>query len=162
MKKDSPICFRVSSDLRESLAQIAKKDRRSLSSTIETILINYLKDKKAFHGFIRERRKYPRKDLSVSAVISQPESGTMGVGTIANISLDGVGVLIPKDFKQQILIDEQNSKFEIVFNIPVENKPIKLSCDSNRITDDKDIIHVGAYFIDADFKSYKTLQTYLT
>lgn len=162
MKKDSPICFRVNSDLRESLAQIARKDRRSLSSTIETILINYLKEKKAFHGFIRERRKYPRKDISASAVISQPQSGKMGVGTIANISLDGVGVLIPKDFKQQILIDEQNSKFEIVFNLPIENKPIKLSCDSNWIMDDEDIIHVGAYFIDADFKSYKALQTYLT
>ncbi|KQC08255.1 MAG: hypothetical protein APR62_04965 [Smithella sp. SDB] len=126
------------------------------------ILINFLKEKKAFHGIIKERRKYPRKDITVSAVISQSQYGKMGVGTIANISLDGVGVLIPKDFKQQIIIDEHNSKFEIVFNLPMENKPVKLSCDSNRITDDKDNIHVGAYFIDADFKSYKALQTYLT
>lgn len=162
MKKDTPICFRVSSNLRESIAQIAKKDRRTLSSTIEMILINYLKEKKAFHGIIKERRKYPRKDVSVAAVISQPQSGKMGVGTIANISLEGVGVLIPKDFKQQILIDEHNSKFDIVFNLPIENKPIKLSCDSNRIIDDEDNVHVGAYFIDADFKSYKALQTYLT
>jgi len=162
MKKDTPICFRVSSDLRESLVQIAKKDRRSLSSTIEMILINYLKEKKVFRGFIKERRKHPRKDISVPAVISQPQTGKMGVGTIANISLDGVGVLIPKDLMQQVLIDEQNSKFEIVFNLPMENKPIKLFCDSNRIIDDEDNVHVGACFIDADFKSYKALQSYLT
>jgi len=161
MKKDSPICFRASKDLRKSLTRIAKEDRRSLSSTIEKILNNYLKGRKAFQGVEKEKRQYPRKDLFVSAVINQPELEQMGIGAIADISLGGVKVLIPKDFKQKILIDAQNSKFEIIFNLPTENKPIRLSCESNRVVDDGDSTHVGASFVDADFKSYKTLQTYL-
>jgi hypothetical protein len=161
MKKDSLICFRASKDLHESLARVAKEDRRSLSSTIEMVLNNYLKERRAFPDVEKEKRQYPRKTLSVSAVINQPEPGQMGIGAITDISLGGVKVLIPKDFKQQILIDSQNSRFEIIFNLPTENKPIRMSCESNRVIDAEDSINVGAFFVDADFKSYKALQTYL-
>ncbi|MGP8154020.1 MAG: PilZ domain-containing protein [Smithella sp.] len=161
MKKDSLICFRASNDLHESLARVAKEDRRSLSSTIEMALNDYLKERKAFPGVEKEKRQYPRKTLSVPVVINQQEPGQMGVGSITDISLGGVKVLIPKDFKQQIRIDSQNSRFEIIFNLPIENKPIRLSCESNRVMDAEDSINVGALFVDADFKSYKALQNYL-
>ena len=161
MNKDSLICFRTSKDLHESLAQVAKEDRRSLSSTIEMALTKYLKERKAFQGVEKEKRQYPRKTLSVPAVLDQRELGQMAVGSIMEISLGGVKVIIPKDFKHQILIDSQGSKFEIVFNLPKENKPIKLFCESQRVVDAEDSIHVGASFVDADFKSYTALQTYL-
>ena len=161
MKKDSLICFRASKDLHESLAQVAKEGQRSLSSTIEMALTNYLKERKAFQSVEKEKRQYPRKILSVPAVINQEEHGQMGIGAITEISLGGVKVLIHKDFKNKILIDSQGSRFEIVFNLPTENKPIRLSCESARVVDAEDSIHVGASFVDADFKSYKALQTYL-
>ncbi|MGO9213322.1 MAG: PilZ domain-containing protein [Syntrophales bacterium] len=161
MKKGSHISFRTSKELLESLAQVAKEDRRSLSSTIERALTNYLKERKAFHGIEKEKRQYPRKALSVPAVINQQEPGKMGIGAITEISLGGVKVLIPKDFRHQIFIDSQGSRFEIVFNLPTENKPIRLSCESNRVVDAEDSIHVGALIVDADFKSYRALQTYL-
>jgi len=161
LKKDGHISFRASKELHESLARVAREDRRSLSSTIEIVLTNYLKGRKAFQGVEKERRQYPRKVLSVPAVINQQESGQTGIGAITEISLGGVRVLIPKDFKHQLLIDPQGSKFEIVFNLPAENRPIRLSCESNRVVDGEDGVQVGACFVDADFKNYKTLQTYL-
>ena len=161
MKKDGHISFRASKELHESLARVAREDRRSLSSTIEIVLTNYLKGRKAFQGVEKERRQYPRKVLSVPAVINQEESGQRGIGAIMEISLGGVRVLIPKDFKYQIPIDSRGSRFEIVFSLPAENKPIRLSCESNRVVDGEDGVQVGACFVDADFKSYKTLQTYL-
>jgi hypothetical protein len=161
LKKDGHISFRASKELHESLARVAREDRRSLSSTIEIVLTNYLKGRKAFQGVEKERRQYPRKVLSVPAVINQQESGQTGIGAITEISLGGVRVLIPKDFKHQILIDSRGSRFEIVFSLPAENKPIRLSCESARVVDAEDSIQVGAFFVDADFKSYKTLQTYL-
>ena len=85
----------------------------------------------------------------------------MGLAAITEISLGGVRFFIPKDFKNKILIDPQGSRFEIAFNLPTENKPIRLSCESTRVVDVEDSIHVGACFVDADFKSYKKLQTYL-
>ena len=41
MKKDAVICFRLSEELKRALEQIAKVERRSLSSTIENILYNF-------------------------------------------------------------------------------------------------------------------------
>ena len=161
MKKDSLICFRASKDLHQSLAQVAKEDRRSLSSTIEIALTNYLKERKAFQGVDKEKRQYPRRALSVPAVINQQESGQTGIGAITEISFGGVRVLIPKDFKHQIPLDSQGSRFEIVFNLPAENKPIRLSCESTRVVDAEDSIQIGAFFVDADFRSHRALKTYL-
>jgi len=161
MTKNGHISFRASKDLHESLAQVAKEDGRSLSSTIEMALTNYLRQRKAFRGVEKEKRQYPRKVLAVPAVINQQAPGQTGIGTITEISLGGVKVLIPKDFKHQTLIDTQGSRFEIVFILPTENRPIRLSCESKRVVNAEDSIHVGAVFVDADFKSYKTLQTYL-
>jgi hypothetical protein len=161
MTKDSLISFRTSKALHEAISQVAKEDRRSLSSTIEIALTNYLKEKKALPGVGNEKRQYPRKPLSVPAVIDQQQPGQMAIGTITDISLGGVRVLIPKDFRHQILIDTQGSRFEIVFNLPAENKPIRLSYESQRVVDGEDSVHVAATFVDADFKNYKALQTYL-
>jgi hypothetical protein len=161
LKKDGHISFRASKDLHESLARVAREDRRSLSSTIEIALTNYLKERKAFQGVEKEKRQYPRKALSVPAVINQQESGQTGIGAITDISLGGVRVLIPKDFKHQILLDSRGSRFEIVLNLPAENKPIKLSCESTRVVDAEGSVHIGACFVDADFRSCRALQTYL-
>jgi hypothetical protein len=161
MTKDSLISFRTSKALHEAISRVAKEDRRSLSSTIEIALTTYLKEKKALQGVGNEKRQYPRKSIAVPAVIDQQEPGQMAIGTITDISLGGVRVLIPKDFKHQILIDSQGSRFEIVFNLPAENKPIRLSYESQRVIDSEDSVNVGAIFVDADFKNYKALQTYL-
>ncbi len=161
MQKDSLICFRASKDLHEALSQAAKEDSRSLSSTIVNALTNYLKEEKAFRGAKKEKRQYPRKALTVPAVINQSDVGQMGVGSITEISLGGVRLLIPKDFNGTLQINAQGSRFEIVFNLPSENRPIKLSCELSRAVDSQDSTHIGACFVDADFQSYKALQSYL-
>jgi len=161
MNKENIICFRTSKHLHESLAKAAKKDRRSLSSMIEMALMNYLKERESFRNAENEKRQYPRKTLSVPAVIHQPDRGQMAVGSIEEISLSGVRVILPKDFPQQILIDSHGTRFEIVFNIPPENNPVRISCESVRIVDAEDGMRIGAFFVDADFKSYKAVQTYV-
>jgi hypothetical protein len=161
LKKDSLICFRASKDLHEALSKVAKENRRSLSSMVEIALNKYLKEIKADRDVTKEKRQYPRKAVSVPAVINQQDQGCMGIGFITELSLGGIRVLIPKDFKYKISIDEQGSKFEIVFNLPTETKPLTLSCESKSMVDSEEGIHVGASFFDADFQNYKALQTYL-
>jgi hypothetical protein len=161
MKKDCLICFRSSKDLHEALIQIAKEDQRSVSAMIEMILTNHLKERKSIPADKKEQRQYPRKAITVPTIINQTENGQMGMGSISEISLSGVRILIPKELQNNIQINAQGTKFEIIFNLPKENKPIKFSCESKRVIDDEDCIHVGASFIDAGFQNYKTLQTYL-
>ncbi len=160
MKNDDHMSF-LSKDLYESLERVAREDGRSLSSTIEIALTNYLKEREAFRGVEKEKRQYPRKALSVPTVITQLESGQTGRGAITEISLGGVRVLIPKDFKHHLLINSRGSRFEIIFNLPTEDKRVWLSCESSRAVDAEDNIQIGAFFVDADFKCYKALQTYL-
>jgi hypothetical protein len=163
MKKDSLICFRASVDLRESLLKVAKEDQRSLSSTIEIALTNYLKERKAFHSVKKERRQYPRKIVSLPAFINQYDSGeaSLYAASVTNLSLGGLRISVPGDIKFETLIDPQTSKFQIVFTLPNENRPIILKCESRDVAELKDGVHVGASFVDADFSSYKALQSYL-
>ena len=161
MKKDSLICFRASKDLHESLARVAQEDQRSLSSTIEIALVSYLKERKAFLGVEKEKRQYPRKVLSIPAMINKQDPGQIEAGAITEISLCGLRVLIPKDFKHEIAIDSHGSRFEIVFTLPAEAMPIKLTCESKRVVESPDSINIGASFVDANFQSYQALQTYL-
>jgi hypothetical protein len=159
MKKDSLIGFRASKELQESLFKVAKADRRSLSSMIEMILTNYLKDQKAAFG--NDMRKHPRKPLAVPTVIKIQELEEIGIGSIIDISLSGVRISIPKDFEQNITMNTKGSKFELIFNFPTEKTPIKMTCESTRVVDDEKNILVGASFVDAAFNSYKSLHTYL-
>ncbi|MEN6620020.1 MAG: PilZ domain-containing protein [Smithella sp.] len=161
MRKESLICFRTSKDLHESLAYIAKKSRRSLSSIIEMALTNYAKERKAFQGIANDKRQYPRRALSVPVVINIRESGQIAIGAIIDISLGGVRILIPRNFKYQIPIEDRGSRFEIVFSLSTEKQPLSLICESKRVIESEDGIYVGASFIDADFNSYKILQNYL-
>ena len=161
MKKESLISFRASRDLHESLTRVAKEDQRTLSSTIEIALISYLKERKAFGGNKKEKRQYPRETLSTPAIINKKDPEQIGVGAITEISLCGVRVLIPKNFNHEIMTNSQGTRFEIVFTLPAENMPIKLTCESKRVVDSPDSIHIGASFVDADFQSYRALQTYL-
>lgn len=163
MKKDSSICFRASKELHDSLIQISKQDRRSLSSTIGIILSDYL-GKRKLNPVVEvknEKRQYPREVLSVPAVINQPDTDKIGIAAITEISLGGLKILLPKELEERLVIEDQGSKFEVVFNLPSNNRPIRLACESRSLIDAKDSIQVGASFVDADFQNYKALQAYL-
>lgn len=162
MKKESSICFRASKELHDSLLQVSKEDRRSLSSTIANILSDYLKKRKVSAILDKqEKRQYPREVLSVPAVINQPTTAQMGIAAITEISLGGLKILLPKELEERLAIEAQGSKFEVVFNLPTNNKPIRLSCESRNVVDAKDSFQIGATFVDADFQNYKSLQAYL-
>ena len=162
MKKDSSICFRASKELHESLLQISKEDRRSLSSTIAIILSDYLNKRKiSTYETKQEKRQYPREVLSVPAVIMQPDTQQEGIADITEISLGGLKIMLPKDMKDPLRIDGQGSKFEVVFNLPSSNKPLRFSCESKSFINSIDSVDIGAAFVDADFQNYKALQAYL-
>lgn len=161
MNKDRLICFRATKALYDALSVVAKDERRSLSSTIEIVLMKYLSERKVLMAVTEEKRQFARKAFSVPAVVNRRDTGQMGIGTIREISLGGVGITLSQEFGQKIRIDLSSAQFEIVFNIPIDNKSITLACEAKRIVDSKDGVHIGAAFVDADFQSYKDLQNYL-
>ncbi len=162
MKKESSICFRASKELHDSLLQISREDRRSLSSTIAIILSDYLNKRMASTVENKhEKRQYPRKALFAPAVVNQPDNGQERIAAITEISLGGLKIMLPKDMEDRLKIDGLGSKFKVSFNLPSNNKSICLSCESQNVVNSKDSVHIGASFVDADFQNYKELQTYL-
>jgi hypothetical protein len=162
MKKDTSICFRASRDLHEALLKISKEDRRSLSSTIAIILSDYVTKRKVVTDEAKkEKRQFPREVLSVPAVINQPATDQVGIAAITEISLGGLKILLPKELEERLMLEGEGSRFEVVFNLPTTNKPIRLACESKCCIDHQDSVQIGASFIDADFQNYKALQAYL-
>lgn len=163
MKKDSLICFRASKMLHEALIKIAKEERRSLSAMIEIALMNFLKEKNALKSVDSERRKYPRKNMSIPAFINHYESGKakLNAASLMDLSLEGLKISIPGDAKINVKNEPQGAKFQIIFTLPNDNSPISLDCEPRSISDRNDSIFIGASIVDVDFESYKKLQSYL-
>jgi hypothetical protein len=65
IKKEVTICFRTSEEVRGALQKAAREDRRSLSSTIELILADYLENNHEF-PHQRERRLFVRRQAGVN------------------------------------------------------------------------------------------------
>jgi len=163
MKEDSLICFRVSRDLQESLVTISLEERRSLTSIIETVLVAYLQMRKMIKETNIERRSHRRKTILAPALIKQysPGGTKLDTAVITDISLGGMQITIPKDTKHEISVAPQKSRFEVVFTLPNDNKPLYMTCEPRRFVDSRESIRVGASFTDDVSQSYETLQTYL-
>jgi hypothetical protein len=163
MKKDCLLCFRVDRNLQESLVAISLEERQSLSSIIEAVLTAYLQMRKTAKEINAERRSHQRKAVLAPALIKQFSNGATKLGTavITDISLGGMHITILKDAKQQLAVAPQKSKFEVVFTLPNDNKPLYMTCESRRVIDSKESMRVGASFTNDATQSYKALQTYL-
>jgi hypothetical protein len=161
MKKEVTICFRTSEELRGALEKSAHEDRRSLSSTIELILTDYLEKNHEF-PHQKDRRRFVRKQVSIPAHVKGIDSEKLEhEGVILDISLSGLRVSLPKELMPEIYEGTKDFTFETSFVLPQENKSIRLVCRPQRVVPVNGNIHVGACFVDSDFTNYQQLQQYL-
>ncbi|HEY3278364.1 MAG TPA: PilZ domain-containing protein [Syntrophorhabdaceae bacterium] len=159
MTKTITICFRTSDHLREALKKISREEKRTLSSTIENILYTYIEGKKDFKRVEGEKRRYPRKSVSVPALLSFNKETSAGI--ILDISLGGLQVLIPADYQFEMKVDEENAGISIVFTLPEIKKPLDVRCAPEHIVRSSGETIMGMSFVDANFDSYRTIQNYL-
>jgi len=166
MSKSISICFRANEDLRNALKKISKKERRTLSSTIETIIYQYLQTEEKVQNTNEEKRRYPRKQVSLPALISNADSSNHApqAGIVLDLSLNGMQISVPGDFKYNIQEDTENGddpKISIIFTLPDSKKPLTMQCTPRHVFHSKDETNIGANFVDTDFVSCQTLQNYL-
>ncbi|MGD0274745.1 MAG: PilZ domain-containing protein [Syntrophales bacterium] len=163
MKKDIIICFRTNKDIRKFLDKIAKEERKTLSSIIENILYHHLKAKMTFKGPKEERRAFTRKKVSCLAFIHEVDAKTkeFETGIIMDISLCGLLISVQKGAKLEIPEDSKTNKFHIVFILPEFQRPINMICQPQWISESKEVVQIGADFVDSDFQSCQILQKYL-
>jgi hypothetical protein len=163
MKKDITICFRTNMEIRNSLEKISTDDRQSLSSVIENMLYNYLKGRKALQGMTSDKRQFARKQVALPAFIAEAKADARGyqTGTIMDISLGGIRISVPKGTQLEIKADGDATEFDIIFTLPYATRPLKMRCHPQRVFESEEDVQIGTAFVDADFRSYQTLQNFM-
>ena len=163
MNKDRTICFRTSHDLRKVLDKIAGKQRRSVSSTIESILRAHLEDRKALRPAGQEQRRYQRKSVNIPAMIEglTPDEAGMKLGAILDISLSGLLVSVAGIPQFDVTEDHSSPSISVVFALPKGEKTLTLQCAPRHVYHRDKETHIGTSIVNADFASYQTFQNYL-
>jgi hypothetical protein len=163
MGKDVTICFRTSETLRKALEKISNEERRSVSSTIENVLYQFLEKGRELKNLQGEKRRFPRKKISAPALIRElgSDQKTPLPGVVLDISLGGLRVSVPDTCQVEVDEDKKNASISIVFTLPEIKKSLIMQCVPQHVIRSDGETTIGASFADTDFTSYQTLQNYL-
>jgi len=163
LKKEITIGFRTDREIRSALESIAEEQHQSISHVIETILYARLKEMKSLQAVKQEQRQYARKQVALPAFIldAQSDGREFKTAKVLDVSLGGIQLSIPQGLKFDVSTDNATSEFRIVFTLPEATRPINVTCQSKRVYESGDDVHIGATIVDSDFSSYQTLQRYL-
>jgi hypothetical protein len=163
MEKDTTICFQTTSDILNAITEIAEKESRSISSVVESIVYQHLKDNKALKGAFDDRRRSERKHIRFPAFIGDPrwQRRDFVSGTVLDISFGGIRVSIPKGTTVKIDNYGEEAEFSVIFTVPDSLWPIHLKCSPRWVADTDEAVQMGARLMDPDLNAYKVLQEYL-
>ena len=155
MARDVGICFRTTDEVKQALESIAVVERRTLSSFIENVLCDHIKERAQFKDAGQERRRNFRKSLLLPALIYRHGSnGSPGMaGTVVDLSLVGLKIYIPYNCNIR-----QDEEFDTIFTIPNEKAPVTIRCKAKRVVEcDGDARELGADFVNAPLSDYQKL-----
>ena len=163
MARSVTICFRTSEDLRSELEKIAAEDRRTLSSTIENILYDHIERRKSATTYRDEKRRFPRKNVSVPALISMQGAPLTEprVGMLVDISLGGLRISVPGGLPLTLQADGESSRLSIVFTLPHLKKALTVQAIPRHVFKYEDETGIGTSFVEADLGTYQLLRSYL-
>ncbi len=164
VRKEVTVCFRTDSRLRNALKTIADGEKRSLSSLIETLILNHVQKKNAFQqlGVDKDRRRWTRKDVSIPAFVTRCGSEPVTYpATICNVSLGGLLLSASDECLREISGGEAGHPFETLFALPQNQRPLRVQCKTSRAAPLGEDCQVGAAFMNASFPDYQALQAYL-
>ena len=153
MARDVGICFRTTDEVKQALEAIAVVERRTLSSFIENVLCDHIKERAQLKDSGQERRRYFRKSVLLPALVYRhgPDGPPGMAGTVVDLSLVGLKIYIPHNCD----IGE-NDEFDAIFTIPSEKAPVTIKCVARRIEEcDGNAREVGADFVNAPLSDYQ-------
>jgi hypothetical protein len=158
-KKDTVCTIRMSRRVREALRKAALKERRTVASLLDKVVVDYLLKE----GFLKdsevgtERRTSPRKKLAIPArTILRNETFR---GVILNMSMGGVLITYPKVSGIRFTSVGEQIPFEVFIDIPKEKAEISLDCQARHIRDTGSEIEIGAAFINAERDRLQKIST---
>jgi CheY-like chemotaxis protein len=111
-----------------------------------------------------EKRHYPRKKVSFSALVSTSDGdkASLQPALVLDVSLGGVQISIPGAHKFETGEDRKTCNISITFTLPNSKMPVTIECLPQYVLSSNSETYIGASLVDTDIESYKTLQKYLT
>lgn len=111
-----------------------------------------------------EKRHYPGKKVSFSALVSTPDSdgkASLQTGLVLDVSLGGLQISISCAYNFEIGEDRNTCNISIAFTLPNSKVPITIQCLPQYVLRSNNETYIGASLVDTHIESYKTLQKYL-
>jgi hypothetical protein len=164
IEKDTTICFRTTSDIRNAIEEIAEKENGSVSAVVESIVYHHLRGNKALKCVFQNRRRSEREKVSFPAFIGDPrwQRRDFIAATIQDISFGGIRVSIPKGTRVKIDNYGKEAEFSVIFSVPDTLWPIHVECRPKWVADSEESFQLGAALVNPDLTAYKVMQKYLT
>ena len=171
MKKDVVYSIRMSILVRESLKRAAQKERRTVASLLDKIILDYLEDEQYLQlpeigsdrrGF-QDRRGSKRKKITLPATMTFTAQGkTMTFAcAILDIAMGGVLVSFPRNSDIKLSTSQDLPHFKLSFHLPQIEDQLHFECDTLRIAEKDGEIQVGAVIREPDEETLKQLKFYL-
>jgi len=171
MKKDVVYSIRMSVLVRESLKRAALKERRTVASLLDKIILDYLEDERYLQlseietdrrGF-QDRRGFKRKKITLPAILTIKIGGKTKTFAcvILDIAMGGVLVSFQRNSKIDFSTTEDLPHFTLSFNLPQIEDKLHFQCDTIRIIKKDREIQLGAVIREPDSETLKQLKYYL-
>ncbi len=165
MKKDIVYSIRMSLLVREALKRAAKKERRTVASLLDKIILDFLEEQRYLlpSETGSDRRNFNRSKITLPATTSV-NSGTATDNipcVVIDIAMGGVLISYPKGSPIRTIFIQELRNFILSFKLPQTGEELHFQCDPRRMVEVDNEIQVGAILNEPDEEALKKLQTYL-
>ena len=162
MKKDAVYSMRMSSRVREALKKAAQKERRTVASLLDKIIIDYL-SQEGHINLDAERRNFSRTRITLPAksIVHEGSLKKSFPGVVLDLSMGGVLLTYPKGSDIPFSSIGKLPRFELCIEDPHSHEQLSLNCDTRHMRDTGNEIQVGASFIEPGKQELQKLAAYL-
>jgi len=165
MKKDIVYSVRMASLVRNTLQFAARKERRTVASLLDKIILNYLEEQHYLlpHEIGDERRAHQRNKITLPAMTIM-ENGNNSHSfpcVITDIAMGGVNVTYPKGSRIKEALLTGKDQFRLLFKLPENGVEINFECDARRFVEVNKEIHIGAIINNPNSNDLNKLRMYL-
>lgn len=158
--RDITICFRTTSTMRESLQEVATREKRSLANMIETMLADALETRRGVPA--RERRRFARHKCKLPALVRKGDLPDAHTGTIFDMSLMGLKLSIPKEAYVEVEEGGDDVYYlHVTFALHEGRTTVTVKCTPEWISQSNGNVDLGCAFADCSFSDYTKLVDYL-
>ena len=165
MKKNVSYSLRMNGEIRDLLKQAADRERRTVASLLDKIIIEYLQKEGylPWQNLTQDKRQVARKKAMLPAIAMQDAVGEAEsvACLVHDISTGGALLGFPKGSTLNVSSRESMPRFKLALTIPQSQESIRVDCIARHMRDTGDAIQMGCKFEPYPLPEQQRLQQYL-